>query len=307
VRPPIVADRCYHPAGSEVGQRAMTDQQVRGFGSLIYHSIVEVRSLGFRTDLAVRKLAGSEIVDRREYLTVRTRGFPAFYWGNFVLVRQSMTDDAERCLDLFAAEFSDAPHVAIGVDGTDGSVIDSAGFESSGVATEVGVVLTAETAPHVDRPNTTASFRPLRRLGDWAQLAELHQVVDTDEGQDSPQHMGFIKKKAEETRKISLTDRAEHFGAFVGDRLVSSLGVVSDGKGTARYQAVVTHPDSRRQGLAGTLVVLAGEYGLEQLGCRRLVILADPVGPALGLYRGLGFSGEELAVQLLRPPRRLLK
>ena len=264
--------------------------------------VVDVRSLGFCTDLMVRRLAGSEIVDRGDYLLVRSSDFPDYYWGNFILVSESSSDDAERCLGMFATWFPNAEHVAIGVDGTDGRVGDAAGFSALGVTTEVGSVLTTDTTPRVRRPNTTALFRPLRSSDDWLQLAELHQRVDIDAGQDSPEHLSFIDRKAEESRMLSLTGRAEYFGAFVGERLTSSLGIVSDGNGTARFQVVVTHPESRRQGLAGTLVAMAEIFGLDQMGCRRLVILADPDGPAVGLYRALGFSGDELAVQLLRPP-----
>jgi hypothetical protein len=57
--------------------------------------VVDVRSLGFRTDLTVRRLAGPEIVDRGDYLLVRSSDFPDYYWGNFILVSESSSNDAE--------------------------------------------------------------------------------------------------------------------------------------------------------------------------------------------------------------------
>ena len=53
-------------------------------------------------------------------------------------------------------------------------------------------------------------------------------------------------------------------------------GLFSDGGPIARYQNVETHPSARRQGLAGTLVYRAGRYGLDTLGARALVMVADP-------------------------------
>jgi hypothetical protein len=50
-----------------------------------YRPSVDVASLGFQTDLMIRRLAGSVIVDRREYLVVRTPANPGFWWGNFLL------------------------------------------------------------------------------------------------------------------------------------------------------------------------------------------------------------------------------
>jgi hypothetical protein len=47
---------------------------------------MQVTSLGFQTDLALRVLEGAEITDRGDYLVVRTPDNPTFYWGNFLLL-----------------------------------------------------------------------------------------------------------------------------------------------------------------------------------------------------------------------------
>ena len=91
-------------------------------------------------------------------------------------------------------------------------------------------------------------------------------------------------------------------GAFLGGRMCAGLGLYTDGDGVARYQAVDTHPDHRRRGLAGTLVHHAGAEGLSWPGVRTLVILADPQDDAIRVYRSVGFDGTETQVQLLRKP-----
>ena len=45
-----------------------------------------MRCLGFRTDLALLRLAGSSIEDRGDHLVVRTSANPTFWWGNFLLL-----------------------------------------------------------------------------------------------------------------------------------------------------------------------------------------------------------------------------
>src|SRR5579863_9380717 len=96
---------------------------------------VEVVSLGFRTDLMVRGLEGSEIADHGGYVTVRTRANPEFYWGNFLLLpADALSDPPDRWLSLFAAEFPDAGHLALGIDVTDGRDADLGPFESAGLA-----------------------------------------------------------------------------------------------------------------------------------------------------------------------------
>jgi hypothetical protein len=46
---------------------------------------MQVTSLGFRTDLALRVLEGAEVTDRGDYTVVRSPDNPTFWWGNFLL------------------------------------------------------------------------------------------------------------------------------------------------------------------------------------------------------------------------------
>ncbi|HET7120037.1 MAG TPA: GNAT family N-acetyltransferase, partial [Solirubrobacterales bacterium] len=72
----------------------------------------------------------------------------------------------------------------------------------------------------------------------------------------------------------------------------------------ARYQTVETDPSFRRRGLAGTLVHYAARYGLDELGARTLVMVADPDAEAIRIYRALGFAGTEVQLQIERSPDR---
>ena len=46
---------------------------------------MEIASLGFRTDLMVLELGGSEIEHHERHVVVRTSANPTYFWGNFVL------------------------------------------------------------------------------------------------------------------------------------------------------------------------------------------------------------------------------
>jgi predicted GNAT family acetyltransferase len=91
------------------------------------------------------------------------------------------------------------------------------------------------------------------------------------------------------------------FGAFVDGRLVAQLGLIADGDGIARYQNVETHPDARRQGLAGTLVCRAGQHSLSD-GANTLVMVADPHDAAIRVYRSVGFADAESQIGFERRP-----
>ena len=70
-------------------------------------STERVVSLGFRTDLMLRRMAGSIIVEHAAHLVVRTPANPRFWWGNFVLFDGPPgQDDGRRWLAVFAEAFS---------------------------------------------------------------------------------------------------------------------------------------------------------------------------------------------------------
>ena len=112
----------------------------------------------------------------------------------------------------------------------------------------------------------------------------------------------FLGGQVAAARALTELGHATWFGAFEDRRLLSSLGIVSDGSGLARFQTVETHPDARRRGLASALVHHAGQAALRDGNATRLVIVADPDYHAIGIYRSLGFVETETTVQLTRRP-----
>ena len=75
---------------------------------------MDVRSLAYRTDLEILRLAGSEIEDQGDRLVVRTPANPTYYWGNFYLLeRPPAADEVAGLIEAFDADFpdSDAPRL----------------------------------------------------------------------------------------------------------------------------------------------------------------------------------------------------
>ena len=262
---------------------------------------VDVVSLGYRTDLMVRVLEGSEIADRGDYVTLRTAANPGFYWGNFLLLpAQALSGPPDRWLSLFAAEFPEAGHVALGFDVTDGLHADLGQFEAAGLAAQRDVVLTATASGEPPHPGNSAEIRPLAGDRDWEQAVSLQVACDTEEGGEADE--AFVRSRFAARRAIAGTGHGVWFGAFRDGDLAAQLGVFSDGTGLARYQDVATHPSARRQGLAAALVCHAGRYAIDQLGAKTLVIVADPAEPAIRVYRSVGFADQEAQVSLQRGP-----
>jgi ribosomal protein S18 acetylase RimI-like enzyme len=263
---------------------------------------MDVNSLGFRTDLALLALGGSEIEDREDYLVVRTPHNPTFWWGNFLLLsRVPAPSDADRWLDRFAAEFPGTAHVALGFDGVDGRVESLAAFVERGLKTEASTVMTATAIREPPRPNRDATYRQLSSDADWAQSVELNAVCN-HEDEEEIGHRKFVERKVATNRAMVEAGHGGWFGGFFDGQLVSQLGLLSASPGLARFQWVETHPEARGRGLAGTLVHHAATYGFDQLLASTLVMVADPDYLAVRVYRSVGFSDGQTQLQASKPP-----
>jgi GNAT superfamily N-acetyltransferase len=260
---------------------------------------VEVRSLGYRTDLMVRVLEGSQVEDRGEYLVIRTPHNPAYWWGNFLLLAAPRPGQAADWVARFGAEFPAARHVAIGIDVTEISAIDIGEYAAQDLRIERSSVLMAQDLTRPSRLNRQAEYRELSGDDDWRQSAELRAVVYPGEPGSDPE---FLHAQVVAERALTEAGHGSWFGAFVDGNLVAQLGLITDGSGVARYQNVETHPDWRRRGLAGSLVWRAGQHGLDALGASTLVIVADPHAEAIRVYRTLGFTDAETQVGFERQP-----
>jgi GNAT superfamily N-acetyltransferase len=260
---------------------------------------VRVDSLGFQTDLMLRLLEGSKIVDHGGYLTVRSPGNPTFWWGNFLLMPESaLRDEAAAWMARFTEAFPRAAHMTIGVDGTGGWARQPAEYLAAGFRFEHSTVMTAAAVREPPHRNDAAECRPLATEDDWRQAIEL-RLACTEEPSGARE---FCERRIADERRLAEAGHGACFGAFQDGRLAAQLGLFSDGGKTARYQNVETHPSARRQGLAGTLVYHAGCYGLGALGASTLVMVADPGYSAIRIYRSVGFADLETQLSLLREP-----
>jgi GNAT superfamily N-acetyltransferase len=259
---------------------------------------VRVRSIGWQTDLGLRRLEGAKIVERDDHLIVRTAENPTYRWGNFLLFyTPPQPGDAERWISLFEAAFPGAGYVAIGIDSPSGELGAIDGLYAAGLTAEIDTVMTASElrAPAREPPGTV--FRQVLSDDDWRQTVELRLTVD--EGNEVG-YRDFLERQIQAVRDVCERGHGAWFGAFRDGEMLSSLAIFDAGAGVARFQNVDTRPAHRRQGLASNLLVAAGRYALTRLTASALVIAADPDYLAIKIYRSLGFREREHHVQLER-------
>ena len=260
---------------------------------------VHARTLAFRTDLLVLRLAGAKVEDGGDRLVVRTPLNPYFYWGNFILLSGTApVEDATRWLQTFREAFPGAQHVAIGWDrGSARAAGRVQPMIRAGLELTVDQALVAETLASPRRPPPATVVRRLAGDDDWEELLDLTVACWSSEG--GPE---FQRARQADFQRLEASGRAAFFGAFLKGELVSACGIVSGLGGTARFQHVQTHPEHRRRGIAAAVLIGASHHAATHLSARRLVIVADPSGPAVRLYRELGFRQAGWQMQLTAGP-----
>ena len=262
---------------------------------------MNIHSLGYRTDVMVRYLSGSVVEERSDYLVVRTPANPTFWWGNFLLLPAAPSlADADRWESWFVEEFPSLDHRAFGIDTSDGWTGDSDALTALRANAQVNAVM---SAPALREPKP--SDLDLRAIddADWAQLPTLRSTVyATSDTGDVATEATFLARQIAANKDLVARGHGEWLGAFDHGLLVAALGIVNVGSDVARYQAVETHPNYRRRGLARRLLYDAAVLATERFGARSLVIVADPEDHAFRLYESLGFVTVELQVELTRTP-----
>ena len=136
---------------------------------------MQIQSLGYRTDLFFPTFDG-QIMDRGNYLVIRTPSNPTFYWGNFLLFPQPPGDgDLEVWRNLFAQEIGippDTEHQVFGWDSPDGELGVIQPFTEAGFRLDRNVVLTSRQPRNSNNSLDYVRIRSLKTEADWEQAVE---------------------------------------------------------------------------------------------------------------------------------------
>lgn len=257
------------------------------------------RSLALRTDLGLLALRGAHIADRGDYLAVETPGNHDYYFGNLLaLPAAPQVGEVAYWTRRFADELghhADIRHVTFQWDDPTGATGATDELVAAGFEVGVHDVLTA-TALAAPRPPDLRGLelRPLEPA-DLDATAELNWYI-ADRHDDN--YRTFLWRRAEWQAQLVERGAARFWGAFDGELLVASLGLVPVA-GVRRFQDVQTIPQHRKRGLASALLVAAAA----EAGSGPLVIIAEHAGDAARLYQQCGFAIAERVGSACRHPR----
>lgn len=257
-------------------------------------------SLGYQTDLAIRALEGSSIDRRSDYWRVGTPANPTFYWGNFLLLDESLLLRDVTVLErLFHEEFPEARHVAIGIDVRGEVREELRKFTASGLDVEANAILAARPSAVTSERLTDAVIRPLASDDDWNQFIDVG--MRNREGiYEESAYREYLSAGVPIKRRASRSGRATWLGAFINGQLASHLGIYDCGNGVGRFQLIATAPNFQRRGFASDLVRFASDFAVSNFDSEVLVIAADPNYHAIDLYEHVGFRKTETQIQIQR-------
>jgi hypothetical protein len=261
---------------------------------------MQLRSLGLSSDLA---MINGEILDRGNYLVVRSPEEQNFYWGNLlVFAEPPAATDLQAWEAIFASEFQDLVGVRHRTFAWDMS--ETAGhtsnFAAAGYRVEQSLVLTATELNLPRHPNRDIAIRTLQSEDDWRKLEDF-QVECRDIEHEEEHYRSYVVGRLKGYRKRIDAGEGEWYAAFRDDRQIASLGIFRSGS-SARFQVVITHADSRRQGVCGSLVHHVARRTLDRPEIHSLVMVADAEYHAARIYESLGFAKTETLVGLCKWP-----
>jgi len=242
---------------------------------------MNVRSLGLSTDLQILGLRGT-IVDRGDYLVVRTPDDPGYYYGNLLVLRTApQVGEVAYWTRKFGEELKHEQlrHVTFRWDGITGDVGARAELEAAGFELELTDVM---TAPAAAITRALGAF-PIRTLTPDEVLTTADLSWANGDRHDDA-YRQFLDRRALWKSELVHTGSARLYGAFDGDALVGTLGLVALGD-VARYQDVEVAATHRKRGIASALLSAAAA----DAAAETLVIVADSGGDPARLYERVGF------------------
>ncbi len=260
----------------------------------------------FRTKLHLTALRGV-VREHPTAFELRTPLVPNYFHGNLLLLKEPPTDlVAVRA--LFAACFGKQAGYELFVWGPEPA---SPGFMAeaarAGFEPEKCVALAMDSPPpRVEHP---WSIRVLG-VGDLEDSFALADAADGASGDSGdPDYQSFKRKMRDLYGGWIADGQVTWWGVFEGSTLIGQCGMAHCdtpmGSNLGRFQAVEVHPRFQRRGVATALISTVARDAMERLGCPRVLLEADPTGPAIALYERVGFRRQSDVHSLLRSEGKL--
>ena len=246
------------------------------------------------TDIHLASLEGS-VTPHATHQVIRTASNPDYYFGN-MFVLNKRPDDLAAWLAAFEREFGpETKHRCLEWSGKE---LGPKGREQA-KDLKLDINATLEMCLSSLPPaRSDWEVRPLSLESDREASVKLNLASDMAEQAGDQGYRQFKDRLRATQRRWIESGAATWWGVFDGERLIGQCGFVACGK-LGRFQVVETHPNFRRRGVCSNLMSAVARDAIQRLELSDLILAAEVDGPALSLYRSLGFKDGVVSHSLL--------
>ena len=259
---------------------------------------MEIKSLGYRTDFIFTRFDG-EVIDRGEYIVVRTANNPNYFWGNLLLFKKPpCKGDYKKWVAAFKKEFTNQQiyHITLGWDSPEADEGNFSEFVENGYELDKSIVLSTEIVSLPPKFNEKVEVNVIDSDEDFETAIKI-QIACGGDHLSKESWEGFYRKQMTQYRLMTKDRKGFWFGAYLNKKLVGSLGIYIDGE-VGRYQIVSTDPNHQRLGVCSSLVFHSAQYAFNKMGVKTLVMVADEEYHAAKIYCSVGFKPTQKQIGL---------
>lgn len=256
---------------------------------------MKIKSLSRQMDLMFSRFSG-EVVDRGDYIAIKTPSIPNYYWGNYLMFNHAPEKGSlKKWKDIFKEEFdyySEIKHMVFAWEDEKNIKGDYQEFIDEGFKLDEGIALTTDQLIRPLKYNSQIVVRKVETEIEWKEALEL-EVMTRREGLEEEKYRNFKIQKMDQYRQMIDQNKGVWFGAFQDNCLVAELGIFYE-NAIGTYQDVVTHPQYRNRGICKTLLYESFQYISKQINLQKMVIETDIDNHAAKIYQSLGFKKSEI-------------
>ena len=257
---------------------------------------MKIKSLGLRTDIMFFKFQNN-VIEKQDYIVITTPENPTFFWGNMLIYPKKLNVDCfERWNKDFKKEFhhiKEIEHITFAWEEA-GDIQEIKKFIDNGFEYNESLILISnKNKIKLMFQNNHIVCRRITTEIQWKNLIEFQVLNNTDFRVE--EYHSFIQKRFKNYRNLSKAGHGHWYGAYLNGKLVSDLGLFWE-EGLARFQNIKTISEFRKRGISQTLI----NFAVHDSGCSNFVIEAEEDGPALNMYKSIGFELKEKIYSMCR-------
>lgn len=234
-----------------------------------------------KSDFMFHRISG-KVMFKDDYYEIINESNLDFIWGNYYafLNEISILNQYEK---LERKSFNKNGFFAFSynADNKNQPLINT--FKEKGFETEFALGMT-RTESLVEIKSENLDFGIVNTEADWQQVVDNQLVTSGTSTEDS----AFLEKRLVDYRKMINGGLGHWFYAKKDDCIVGDIGIFFDAD-NARFQQVETIEGARGLGVCTSLVSFAGNYCLNKLRMKKLMIVAEEGSIASSIYQKLGF------------------